>query len=471
MKNSKSHTHGKPRITRLILRTSMSLCLAGVVGLAQVDTAQAARWGGGGNWGGGGGGDWGGGGGNWGGGGSSDNTAPTVPSSLTATAASSSQIDLSWKASSDSVGVKGYKVYRGSTQVATVSGTSFSNTGLSANTKYTYTVAAYDAAGNTSSKSSSASATTTSSSSGGGTGGGSGDVVSGAPAGIYSIDTVVDKPFVDGVLVRIYWSEIEKTEGKYDFSKLDSTLQKAEAAGQSVSIATMVMAAPTWLESKSTTYNDPQFGKTIVPWDTTMLSALEKLITALSTHQINGTAVKDHPTVKQVDAAIGGIQSVRLTQLPSGYSASKFKDSVNRSVSAWAKAFPNKNIYVGLFGVSDNEPSTTEDIRDDLMAQYSNINFFQEVLSGSAPNGPLGDVLKPAVGKAGIMFQACGEWSNQKAWSWCNYPKGDTPSAGMSNGFDNFNATYFEMYVNDLNNSSYSTQFQQWHDKLAPYLP
>jgi hypothetical protein len=282
---------------------------------------------------------------------------------------------------------------------------------------------------------------------------------------------VVDKPFVDGVLVRIYWSEIEKTEGKYDFSKLDSTIKKAEAAGQSVSIATMAMAAPTWLESKSTTYNDPQFGKTIVPWDTTMLSALEKLITALSTYQINGTALKDYPTVKQVDAAIGGIQSVRLTQLPSGYSASKFKDSVNRSVSAWAKAFPNKNIYVGLFGVSDNEPSTTEDIRDDLMAQFNNVNFFQEVLSGSAPNGPLGDVLKPAVGKAGIMFQACGEWSNQQAWSWCNYPKGDTPSAGMTNGFNNFNATYFEIYENDLNNSSYSTQFQQWHDKLAPYLP
>ncbi|MGZ8187413.1 MAG: fibronectin type III domain-containing protein, partial [Methylosarcina sp.] len=374
MKYSTFHSHGKPRITSLILKTSISLCLVGAVGLAQVNSAEAARWGGG--WGGGGGGNW---------GGSRDTTAPTVPSSLTAAAASSSQIDLSWGASSDSVGVKGYKVYRGSTQIATVTTTSFSNTGLSADTTYQYSVAAYDAAGNTSSKSSSASATTSSSGGdNGGDGGGDGGTVSGAPAGIYSIDTVVDKPFVDGVLVRIYWSEIEKTEGKYDFSKLDSTIQKAEAAGQSVSIATMVMAAPTWLESKCTTYNDPQFGKTIVPWDTTMLSALEKLITALSTHQINGTATKDYPTVKQVDAAIGGIQSVRLTQLPSGYSASTFKDSVNRSVSAWAKAFPNKNIYVGLFGVSDNEPSTTEDIRDDLMAQYNNVNFFQEVLSGSA---------------------------------------------------------------------------------------
>src|SRR5205809_7379213 len=89
-----------------------------------------------------------------------DTTPPTVPTGLTATAVSSSQINLSWTASSDNVGVSGYRVYRGGTQIATRSTTSFANAGLATSTAYTYTVAAYDAAGNLSAQSSSASATT-----------------------------------------------------------------------------------------------------------------------------------------------------------------------------------------------------------------------------------------------------------------------------------------------------------------------
>src|SRR4029077_11273760 len=82
-----------------------------------------------------------------------DTTPPSVPTGLTATAASSSQINLSWTASTDNVGVAGYKVYRGGTQVGTSSTTSYSDSGLAASTSYNYTVAAYDAAGNTSAQS------------------------------------------------------------------------------------------------------------------------------------------------------------------------------------------------------------------------------------------------------------------------------------------------------------------------------
>src|SRR5256712_2107637 len=89
-----------------------------------------------------------------------DTTPPSVPTGLTAAAVSSSQINLSWTASTDNVGVSGYRVYRGGTQIATTSTTSFTNTGLSPSTTYTYTVAAFDAAGNLSAQSSPASATT-----------------------------------------------------------------------------------------------------------------------------------------------------------------------------------------------------------------------------------------------------------------------------------------------------------------------
>jgi chitodextrinase len=80
-----------------------------------------------------------------------DTTPPSQPTGFTAVATGSTAANLSWNASSDNVGVTGYIVRRNGTQIATPTATSFSDTGLSAGTTYTYTVAARDAAGNVSS--------------------------------------------------------------------------------------------------------------------------------------------------------------------------------------------------------------------------------------------------------------------------------------------------------------------------------
>ena len=84
-----------------------------------------------------------------------DTTPPSVPGALTATASGSTQVNLAWGAATDNVGVTGYRVERcqGSgcatfTQVFTLTGTTFSNTGLTAGTSYSYRVRATDAAGN-----------------------------------------------------------------------------------------------------------------------------------------------------------------------------------------------------------------------------------------------------------------------------------------------------------------------------------
>jgi len=82
---------------------------------------------------------------------SADTTAPSVPSGVSATALSSSSIRIDWSASTDTggAGVAGYRVFRnGSTTVlATVtSGTTYTDTGLTASTNYTYQVRSFDAA-------------------------------------------------------------------------------------------------------------------------------------------------------------------------------------------------------------------------------------------------------------------------------------------------------------------------------------
>jgi len=84
-----------------------------------------------------------------------DAEAPTAPAGLTATAASTSRIDLAWDASTDNLGVTSYKVYRNSQLLTTTTSTSCSDSGLTTNTQYTYTVSACDAATNESPKSAS----------------------------------------------------------------------------------------------------------------------------------------------------------------------------------------------------------------------------------------------------------------------------------------------------------------------------
>ncbi len=95
-----------------------------------------------------------------------DTTAPTVPLNLQASAISSSQINLTWTASTDAVGVTGYNIYRctGSctptVSIGTSATNSYSDTGLTAETTYTYSVEAYDAVANTSAQTSGVGATT-----------------------------------------------------------------------------------------------------------------------------------------------------------------------------------------------------------------------------------------------------------------------------------------------------------------------
>jgi hypothetical protein len=89
---------------------------------------------------------------------------PAAPTNLTATAASSSQINLSWTDNSNNE--TGFKIERSSngtnfTQIATVAANikAYTDTGLTASTKYYYRVRAYNSAGN-SAYSNTASATT-----------------------------------------------------------------------------------------------------------------------------------------------------------------------------------------------------------------------------------------------------------------------------------------------------------------------
>ena len=80
--------------------------------------------------------------------GSADNSAPTTPVNLAATGTTATTTNLSWTASTDNVGVTGYKVYNFGNLFATVATNSTAVNGLTASTSYQFTIKATDAAGN-----------------------------------------------------------------------------------------------------------------------------------------------------------------------------------------------------------------------------------------------------------------------------------------------------------------------------------
>ncbi|MGH8240774.1 MAG: fibronectin type III domain-containing protein, partial [Steroidobacteraceae bacterium] len=97
-----------------------------------------------------------------------DGVAPSAPSGLGASAASGTQINLSWSAASDNVGVTGYAIERcqgagcsSFSQIATSASTSYSSTSLTPATSYSFRVRGYDAASNYGGYSNTASAATT----------------------------------------------------------------------------------------------------------------------------------------------------------------------------------------------------------------------------------------------------------------------------------------------------------------------
>ncbi len=71
-------------------------------------------------------------------------TAPAAPTGLTVTGTTTTSVSLSW---TGSAGATGYNVYRGTTMVTSVAGTSATVTGLTAGTQYTFNVTATNTAG------------------------------------------------------------------------------------------------------------------------------------------------------------------------------------------------------------------------------------------------------------------------------------------------------------------------------------
>ncbi|MDW4903444.1 cellulose binding domain-containing protein, partial [Streptomyces californicus] len=102
--------------------------------------------------------------------------APSAPGKPTASDVTNSSAKLSWAPATDDKGIKNYDVKRDGATVATVTGTTYTDTGLTAGTDYSYSVVARDTADQTGPASATTTVRTTGSGGGGENPGGNGKI-------------------------------------------------------------------------------------------------------------------------------------------------------------------------------------------------------------------------------------------------------------------------------------------------------
>jgi len=92
--------------------------------------------------------------------GTQDTTPPTTPTGLVASNITDKSVTLSWSPSTDNLLVSGYNIYRDGQRLTTTSNTSYTDSSLSSNTQYSYTISAIDSSNNESPQSASTAITT-----------------------------------------------------------------------------------------------------------------------------------------------------------------------------------------------------------------------------------------------------------------------------------------------------------------------
>jgi hypothetical protein len=272
------------------------------------------------------------------------------------------------------------------------------------------------------------------------------------------------KADVDGVAWREVWSSVEPSDGSFDWSRLDSTLDLAAAADKRVTIHIGVSdgAWPTWLTTAGArTYSGTSIlGGTItdpVPWDSIFLDRFGRLMSQLASH-ISGRGQTALVRAVSVGAPVSEMSLVACSggTLGSGatsvaYSRTSYLNAWETTASATLAAFPATTVVIAApvaqICMPDNDGSA---FYSDLMTQLPNgaifaadLNAFGSqryaLITGSLLNRPL-------------LFQTIFAKTGDTA----NRMKGTLSSAvcaGRAAG-----ALYFELYKADLDSSDAAIQ-------------
>lgn len=332
------------------------------------------------------------------------------------------------------------------------------------------------------------------------------------PTGIYALDNnqgsfrdanIRNYSFVTGFAWRTSWADFETSQGVYNYAGIDHIVKRLDSINKKLTILFGAYSVePPYIASQPgvTTYQftDPISNVTTtraVPYDGYLLQRFRLFLSSLADHQIfslsSGTmvALKNHPVLANIATNIPGLGAIRnvnglntslQTTLP-GYTRSKFVDSLIVSMKIQTDNFPTKNVFIPSYkNVNDNSnaPSLADFVKEQLLANFDGvqnpkISFWQENLAGFKDAStniftglPTTTFATPLLGlnnSAYTMFQMLQGWTTP----FLDPAKtaNSTPFDAMCYAYNTYGASYFEVYVSDLDNLNYRSSFTNWDTK------
>lgn len=169
---------------------------------------------------------------------------------------------------------------------------------------------------------------------------------------------VAAQPFVEGILVRVGWDEVEVTRGSYDFTLVSNQLTLAEQYGKKVALALVQGThTPSWLATEGAqmvTYDFMGQSRTIAAaWDPIYQSIWEDTVFALGAAFGHDTRIS---LVHVCNATHNGFEmqlplGAQSTFVAAGYTEQGFISSWERLIDGYAMAFPIHPIDVEVHPV------------------------------------------------------------------------------------------------------------------------
>lgn len=329
------------------------------------------------------------------------------------------------------------------------------------------------------------------------------------PTGIYVLDNnqgtfrdanIRNYPFVDGFVWRTSWANFETSEGVYDYAGIDHIVQKLDAVNKKLTILFGAYSVePSYIANQSGVitypFTDPisnVVSTRAVPYDGYLLQRFRLFLSALANHQIysitTGTmvALKDHPVLANIATNIPGLGAIRnvnglntsLNTVLPNYTRSKFVDAVLESMKIQTDNFPTKNVFIPSYkNINDNSasPPLADFVKSQLLLNFDGIqnpkiSFWQENLAGFTDTStntftglPTTTFATPLLGlgnSAYTMFQMLQGWTTP----FLDPAKtaNSTPFDAMCYAYKTYGASYYEIYVSDIDNLMYQNAFNNW---------